>query len=629
MKRNVSGQKIGVQMVSATDGSAFTDTVTVYVTIDAGSQAVGSVGSGECVHEGNGYHTYAPAQAETNGDLIAFTFTGTGAVPVTLQVFTSYPQTGDAYDRLGAPAGASIAADLATIDNFVDDLEGRVIGTIAAGTHNPQSGDAYAIVNNGTYGLSALKTLIDTLDNYVDTEVASIITELAKVPKSDGVVSWNATALGAIKTAIEAAGSHLALIKAETDKLATAMELDGAVYRFTENALEEGSTGGAAPTVDQIRDAIIDDATRIDASALNTLSGHDPGATLVKVADLPAAAPSAASIAALILETPANKIETDANGYVTANVNGSIEVSGDVTLAAAQPNYAPAKATDIPSADITAIKGVTDKLNTALVLDGSVYKYTANALEEAPSSAGDVTLAATQPNYAPAKAGDAMALTSSERTSIAAAVWASTTRTLSSFGTLVADVAAAVWAAVSRTLTGGITVSGDVTLAASQPNYAPAKAGDQMDLVAAPNATALAAVRTAVEANGGKLDAVYDKLPSGAIGDATISNQADIADAITALGSPMQAGASVEVSDKTGFSLASDGLDAVAAPADLTNDTEARASFVGMIRALFNRFFNKVTQDNAQQIIYNDSDAVVSTKATSDDGTTQTLGRSS
>lgn len=89
MKKNVAGQVIGAQMVSATDGSAFTGSVTVAVTIDAGTQATGSVGSGACTHEGNGYHTYAPAQAETNGDLVAFTFTGTGAVPATIQVYTS------------------------------------------------------------------------------------------------------------------------------------------------------------------------------------------------------------------------------------------------------------------------------------------------------------------------------------------------------------------------------------------------------------------------------------------------------------------------------------------------------------------------------------------------------------
>lgn len=89
MQKNVAGQKIGVQMVSASDGSAFTGTVTVYVTGDAGSQAIGSVGSGVCTHEGNGYHSYAPAQSETNFDLIAFTFTGSGAVPVTVQVYTA------------------------------------------------------------------------------------------------------------------------------------------------------------------------------------------------------------------------------------------------------------------------------------------------------------------------------------------------------------------------------------------------------------------------------------------------------------------------------------------------------------------------------------------------------------
>lgn len=102
-------------MVNASTGAAFTSSVTVAVTGDAGTQATGSVGSGACTHEGNGYHTYAPAQAETNYDLIAFTFTGSGAIPATVQVFTSFPQTGDSFARVGAPAGASISADVAAV----------------------------------------------------------------------------------------------------------------------------------------------------------------------------------------------------------------------------------------------------------------------------------------------------------------------------------------------------------------------------------------------------------------------------------------------------------------------------------------------------------------------------------
>lgn len=118
MKKNVASQKIGAQMVSATDGSAFTGAVTVYVTIDAGTQAAGSVGAGACTHEGNGYHTYAPAQAETNGDLVAFTFIGTGAVPASVQVYTSYPQTGDTYAE-----ATNVTYGLSAIETLVDGLE--------------------------------------------------------------------------------------------------------------------------------------------------------------------------------------------------------------------------------------------------------------------------------------------------------------------------------------------------------------------------------------------------------------------------------------------------------------------------------------------------------------------------
>jgi hypothetical protein len=44
--------------------------------------------------------------------------------------------TGDAFARLGAPAGASIAADLVVIDNFVDDLESRLTAGRATNLDN-------------------------------------------------------------------------------------------------------------------------------------------------------------------------------------------------------------------------------------------------------------------------------------------------------------------------------------------------------------------------------------------------------------------------------------------------------------------------------------------------------------
>lgn len=80
LRKNIAGQVVGVSMIS-TAGATFTGSVTVYVTKDGGTQALGSVGSGACTHEGNGYHTYAPSQDETNADHVGFTFTGASAIP--------------------------------------------------------------------------------------------------------------------------------------------------------------------------------------------------------------------------------------------------------------------------------------------------------------------------------------------------------------------------------------------------------------------------------------------------------------------------------------------------------------------------------------------------------------------
>lgn len=187
MKKNVSGQFVGAQMINATTGTAFTGSVTVSVTGDAGTQATGSVGSGACTHEGNGYHTYAPAQAETNYDLVAFTFTGTGAVPVTVQVYTSFPQTGDNFARIGAPAGASVSADVAAVKAVLPAalVSGRIdasVGAMAANvlTATAINADAFtaakfaADVTTELQSGLATAAALSTVAGYIDTEVAAI-----------------------------------------------------------------------------------------------------------------------------------------------------------------------------------------------------------------------------------------------------------------------------------------------------------------------------------------------------------------------------------------------------------------------------------------------------------------------
>ena len=113
MIKNLAGQVLlsPTLYTSADTTVVFAGTVTVYVTVDNGTQTIGSVGSGICTSKGNGKYTYLPSAAETNGNIIDFTFTGTGMVTSSQSVVTSL-QTGDSYARLGAPTGASISADI-------------------------------------------------------------------------------------------------------------------------------------------------------------------------------------------------------------------------------------------------------------------------------------------------------------------------------------------------------------------------------------------------------------------------------------------------------------------------------------------------------------------------------------
>ncbi len=108
--RGLAGQKIGAQLVSAIDGTPYTSgSVTVFVTLDAATQTSG----GSAVHEGEGYWTFSPTLAQTDGILCAYTFIGTNAVPQTIQIFSTAIPT--LTPTQGVPAAGAVAAlDLIT-----------------------------------------------------------------------------------------------------------------------------------------------------------------------------------------------------------------------------------------------------------------------------------------------------------------------------------------------------------------------------------------------------------------------------------------------------------------------------------------------------------------------------------
>lgn len=165
---------------------------------------------------------------------------------------------------------AGVTQSLTDLKDFADDgydpstnkVQGVVlVDTLTTYTGNtPQTGDSYAIVASGTHGNAALKTLIDTVDDLLDTEVAAIKAKTDNLPSDPADASDIATAFAAVPAAVWSAttsgwssgqmgevlvyaGDSLSSILDVTAKIDTALELDGLVYRFTTNALEQGPSG--------------------------------------------------------------------------------------------------------------------------------------------------------------------------------------------------------------------------------------------------------------------------------------------------------------------------------------------------------------------------------------------------
>jgi len=118
-----------------------------------------------------------------------------GSVIGGVTVTTNNDKTG--YSLTTAPpTAAEIQAELEENGaSILDTLGDRLLGTIAAGTHNPQSGDAYAIVNNGTYGNSAIKGYVDDIESRLTAARAGYLDKLnvtGTLAHSDAAATYKA-----------------------------------------------------------------------------------------------------------------------------------------------------------------------------------------------------------------------------------------------------------------------------------------------------------------------------------------------------------------------------------------------------------------------------------------------------
>lgn len=341
MKKNVSGQKIGAQLVSATDGSAFTGSVTCYVTGDAGTQGAGSVGSGACTHEGNGYHTYAPAQAETNYDLVAFTFTGSGAVPATVQVYTTFPQTvdnatalSDIQSRLPAAlVSGRMSSDVVAISGdttAADNAEAFFDGTGYAGTNNVIP-TVTTLTNLPAITSGWLTATGIAADAFTAAKFAAdVTTELQSGLATASALSTLQTSVNTIDDFID---TEVAAIKAVTDKLDDTLEDDAGTYRFTANALEEAPSGGGGG-----------------------------GATAQEIWEYDISAISTANLAATVLKARASQTSLDDLNDITA---ADVWAAGTRTLTAGT-NIVLAKGTGVTGFNDLSAAQVNAEVDTAI-----------------------------------------------------------------------------------------------------------------------------------------------------------------------------------------------------------------------------------------------------------------------
>lgn len=236
---------------------------------------------------------------------------------------------------VGSVTGGATSAALASAQIDLTALVGRLTSTRAI------------YLDNLSAGAVALASTLSTVASYIDTEVAAIKAKTDNLPADPA----SDTNIGIIYGLIDTA---LTTLQTTTESLAAD---DYADYNPTTHSLR--SLYQSMLTTN-IKLDTIDDYIDTEVAAIKAKTD-------------------------LIVAFPANFGDlaiTSEDGFVFAVSDTGQGLATAANLATV--------ATYIDT-EVAAIKVVTDRLSTALVVDGGVYQFTANALELAPSSGGGGT----------------------------------------------------------------------------------------------------------------------------------------------------------------------------------------------------------------------------------------------
>lgn len=229
-----TAQTVVIGPILDADGVAVTTAVVTNISIAKNGSAA-ALTTETLTHLANGYYTLALTSGNTNtlGNLEVFV----NNTAMSMTVFRWNVIAAQVYDSIVSGSDL-LQIDIQQLVGSAQDASRILIGAtaqhevavtgsnhVAADVHEFQPG----VITSGDFAAGAITSTVLATDSITSSQIA-------------------ASAVTEIQAGL-ATSSQAVAIKAVTDKLDTAMVLDGAVYQFTANALELGPSGSTSVTV--------------------------------------------------------------------------------------------------------------------------------------------------------------------------------------------------------------------------------------------------------------------------------------------------------------------------------------------------------------------------------------------
>lgn len=509
------------------------------------------------------------------------------------------PQTGDSYARLGAPAGASIAADIGTVDTVVDGIQ--------------------TDLSNGTDGLGALKAIMDTSGVVVSDKTGFRLSATGVDDIFDEALSGH-TSAGSFGAAMYLARSNTAQAGASTTITldASASSTDD-FYNNNWIWIVSGTGAGQGNTISDYN-GTTKVATVQDTWATNPSS--DSVFVIMPRGGLPgASAPTAAAVADAVWDEAMSD-------HVSEGSFGTM-------LQSAHEGTAQAGTSSSITLDATGSSSTDDFYNYNLV---SIHSGTgAGQVRQVTDYNGTTKVATVDPAWTTTPSTDSeyvikdLGIDAATTASIADAVWDEARAghvTAGSFGEYVladstrlsgsTSAADGLEAAVSGAtpLPANITqISDDATAATNMESFfdGTGYAGTGNTI---PTVTSVGTVTGNVDGSVGSVTGSVGSV-TGAVGSVTGNVGGNVTGSVGSLAAQAQADVNAEVLDVLN-------TDTFAEPGAVPAATASLAAKIGWLFALSR---NEINQTATTQTLRNDADSGnIATSAQSDDGTTYIRG---